>query len=561
MERIIKITGKILGTLFLLTALVTCKDPTNLLEGLEDEVKMANDLYLEIVDISVEDNEDSFDPGNSIEITFDREIDMEVLSDYLSLNNEDGVPFTSEAGINNLNYSFNTTNNVLTITPEPYLNGLVKYILTMAEGFMGTDGSILRDSHTVGFRTLDTPRGYLVINDEYSNAGDKKITVEVHYEGATYYELSDHPDFENGTGWHSGWISTADRSIITDPDAYITGTQGENTIYGRFRDGDAAGAASANISITETATIIYDTVPPNVDIAGNDSTLVINKSNSYPFTLDGLVSDGTSGILSYSWSDLGTGSTSVSSFNSTNLNEDASVSLSTDGTCNIQLEVSDKAGNTNSSTISINQDRTLGFTTLSTAPNKFPNIDTTIDFSLSTYGSPSAMLWNLDDGSWNSISTSTTSLTVTVPYGNPEVSFRIQDPAGNDITVSKQMTIVPPDGTVYPAHKSTVSDKYFDLAWYSSVLYPYTTYYYAVYIGTVNDKTKMTRFPVDGLYRSYPISTPYVDHKNIPLKLTAGDTYYWCIVVYNANSFDSRYIVEVQPGTLRSENYYFTYSP
>ena len=536
MERIIKNTGKILGILFLLTALVTCKDPTNLLEGLEDEVKMANDLYLEIVDISVEDNEDAFDPGSSIEITFDREIDMEVLTDYLNLVDVNGSPFVSASENKSLEYAFNTTNNVLTITPIPYLDGLINYELMIESGLKGTDDSYLRDSKTLSFRTLNTPRGYIEMQTEYTGGpGGTDVLLTVYSQGALAYQVSEDEDF-NGEVWKN--ITT---NIMTDVPATVTNSEGVQNVYIRFKDTEPV--KDGNISGVESASVTVDNTGPSITVSALNNFIYENAAGSLP-TVVGSVTDSSSGVnaSSYVWArDSGL---DVDSFGSQGtLSTTVDIDNTINGSVNVVLTAEDILGN---STTSAPFTLYLDTVAPTSAPvigssESYPSTDTSPEYSLSGSGLVNFQ-YSIDGGTWETFNGSY----ITASYGVSTVEFRGADAALNwssNTTPGPATMLIYPKSIydfrlrtyipqVYPANRAKSTGRS-DLAWThaSSLL----NVNYKVYFATTEA----------GLSSATPILTtdPAIDSSSVgyPHLIIPGTEFWWKVDVYSKTFLQGTY--------------------
>ncbi len=530
MERIKKVF-QIAGGILLLAGLMTCKDPTNLLEGLEDEVKMANDLYLEIVSISPDDGVNDFNPGDTIEIAFDREIDLETAKGFISIVNANGISFESENEDNALNYSFNSTNNVLSISPYPYFDGPVNYQLSITEGLSGVDGSLLRDSYIVGFTTLNPPRGYITIDDDYINS--YLVDVEVNSNGASYYELSNNANFEHvGSGdgdlYSSGWKPTNGASRITDTvSGRVIGTQGVNTIYARYRDGNDTNASTANISSTATANVTFDNVAPSISI--NDSGTILYQ-NSYNATTGPVMystaSDATSGIASYTWAkNSGSPTVTFTAINSSSTN----VSLSAEGDAYIEVTAYDNAGNSATSTTRlIRRDVTPpGAPTNNTTPvpsGLLLTSDNTLTFNISAgSGGENSFRYQINNGSWSYTTSTTPTVTVSI-YGTPTIEIQGQDLAGNwSASLSQTYTngLFPTadkfgNPRFYPANGSTGISTATDLAWTEAN----STHYYRIYMGTSKSQTLIAA-----------VGVPFLESKDLP-KLSLSSTYYWKVEYY-----------------------------
>ena len=139
--------------------LLTCRDPSDLIDKMEDDIKDANDLYLEIVDFSPDANGLYVNPGDDIRIEFDRAVDLDTIEGEFTLVDSDDVEFGTDSERQSLSYEYDEKTDVLTIKANPYLDGLKQYTVSILDGIRGEDGSSLRKELSWSFSTSDAPPG------------------------------------------------------------------------------------------------------------------------------------------------------------------------------------------------------------------------------------------------------------------------------------------------------------------------------------------------------------------------------------------------------------------
>jgi hypothetical protein len=332
MDGRMKTFGKIVFLIVLL-GVASCRDPVvDLLGKLEDDVKDANGLYLEVVSITPSENIQNFNPGDTIRIEFDRPIVLSTFEESFSLVNAEDETFESELAGKMLSYSFNKDNNVLSIAADPYLDGLEDYKLVLLNQLKGEDGSFLRESLTHTFKTSDAPRGSLRGLQNFTN--ETSVDLEITSQGATYYAIANTEAGLSSAGWQE---ITSGKMVITD--VPITGSDGSKPFFIKLRDGAVNEAGSATVSNAESTSVIYDTTAPEIVFSGAQT--YSNALSSAPLTAD--IAD-LSGAKSYLWEEVGTSAVSIGAASSL----ETTASAGSDGTYTLKLTVTDKAGNSGS---------------------------------------------------------------------------------------------------------------------------------------------------------------------------------------------------------------------
>ncbi|MBF9016351.1 MULTISPECIES: Ig-like domain-containing protein [unclassified Oceanispirochaeta] len=527
---------KMIIPLIILLLAASCKAPTALLDKLEDDVKAANDLYLEIVSISPDENQLFTNPGEEVRIEFDRTIDMESIAELVKILDAEGDVFGAASDRKTLEYDFDESSNILTIAANPYLDGLEQYTVEIIEGLKGTDGSLLRESMSWSFTTNDDPRGYVEIEDEYSSG---TVTVNLFSEGATFYAIATSSDAVNAsTDWIA--ITSNPMEVIGVP---IEAVNGETSLYVKFRDGMINEARSANVSRIESASTIHDSIGPVISI--NWDILYGNIANGGNPTISATVTDSSSGVASISWSEYEGSDVSDEQLNFTNgdtLSATVTTPLTEGEEYEIILTAIDNVGNeTSSSPRTIHRDTVAPATPVHTGPSitdvaeENPTSDTLPNYTFSTNSDIVTYQYSINGSStWR-----TYPGTTVMSYGNDQtIRFRGIDSAGN----ASSATVPDADDTyfIYPSSIYPSSGSYLtgDLTWaYSSKAYTSRSYFKA-YIGlTSRSQIEIYLNPVYDKFGNLTGADTrllsYIDKSEFPT-LTFGRTYYWRFEVYDS---------------------------
>jgi uncharacterized lipoprotein NlpE involved in copper resistance len=83
----------VLMAVVLVLLLASCEDLSVLAAQLDDEVKLANDRYVEVEDVSPRQNSVFVNPGQDIKVTFDRDVDPAAVLKALSVVDSQGNTF------------------------------------------------------------------------------------------------------------------------------------------------------------------------------------------------------------------------------------------------------------------------------------------------------------------------------------------------------------------------------------------------------------------------------------------------------------------------------------
>ncbi|MCK5251126.1 MAG: hypothetical protein KAJ98_14235, partial [Spirochaetaceae bacterium] len=349
------------------------------MDHLDDEVKLANDRYLE-VESTLPTQFLTVNPSIPVLIKFDRAVNPDKVGDWIKIYIEDSLAETKEFGSvdipeSSIEYTYSEISNTLIITPYPFLTGGAKVSVNLVAGLPAIDGSLLRDSQTLTFFTGNLPAGSMEIKDGpdvdanallgYTNAsGSIDVSVATTKE-VTHYYISTIHDPEGGNpdltlttvdpnvASAPPWISSPSRTF--DTTSSISAGEGEKSIYIRFYD-DNEEAFSPVIE----ATTILDMVDPSVSpyFTGSNPTPKTTTVRAGASDVNGVQKD------AYQWTNLTTPPGGVTVNFGSPLNELTSVYVLQSGKLanieeifTLQAYAIDSAGNTNTGTTDLRWDR------------------------------------------------------------------------------------------------------------------------------------------------------------------------------------------------------------
>lgn len=338
MRKILIFAVIILGIFFL----ATCENGISIIDEIETEVKVANDKFLVIGSISPAKNALDINPGERITIEFDRDVDLNTLTEF-------NVVITNGVSDASWTYGYNSTTKTVYFYPDPYLDSEDEYTITILPGVKGTDGSDLQNEYSWSFHTGLYPAGSMIIgsNETYSTSSSVTLNFAVN-DAVAQYRLADSEAAISGVGW-------TNVPGTTFPVAHtLSDGEGTNTVYAQFRDSESP----ENESNIEFDIIIQDTENPSLSPNINSSSTYTNYNYS---TVSLTASDTTSGLFEMrfsnnnaSWSSWQKYSSTKSSWNLTSLFGGTTA----EGTKNVYVQVSDRAGNIVSNNDSIIYDIT-----------------------------------------------------------------------------------------------------------------------------------------------------------------------------------------------------------
>ena len=519
--------------------LASCKDLSVLAAQLDDEVKLANDRYLEVEDVSPRQNSVFVNPGQDIKVTFDRDVDPDVVLKALNVVDSQGNTFPLTVD----DLDFDNTTNTLTIKPDPYLEDERQYTITLTTNLVAEDISPLRDEYAWSFSTGTYPKGTFVIRDDVASTGTNpgyttslNLPLQIIKSAITDFYVSDQMPTA-GTSTEKDNLTWLDESLIVDisgltgeaSNGYVfdlTGNpQGWQYIYMMFRD-------ATNYSPVEVDKTFLDTIDPSVYAGSN-----VGPFNS-AFSRTGSSADSGSGLDGDTilWT-ASSGSVAIGSPNKAT--STFSGPASTDTVYTITMSVDDKAGNTGSDNFLLDWD------TISPSP---PNVsssshqtDNTPTWTWISSGSSDAVgtyRRKLDSGKWNT----TTSTFYTVSSKGPlndglhTLYVAQYDDAGN-LSSSGSRSVIVNTAQVSPYDTQAGVSTSVTLDWPSTV--GIVTYGYTLYQDNGNHNTTKIR-EVSGLSGSSSGGTP--------IKLSINANYYWW------------YTVSSRGGTVTSPTFRFSTS-
>ncbi len=318
--------------------LLTACSPTNLIDLLTTEVKLANNKYLIVNSVSPT-APSNVNPGAPIVIEFDRHLSE------ASINSASIV--ITPADLFTPSFVLSNGNKTLSIEPEPYLKDNTTYDIRVTLAVLGEDGSALEQDRTWSFGTGVYPAGALKVTDNggtevtYTRFSQPYFTItykaicdkyRVSTDPAAYSSYAD-PD----TGWRplsgpSPW--TFPSSDLTSPAFSLAGGDGSKTIYVQFlRTG------TGDRSLVKSDVVVLDQTQPAAPTI-SPATIYINQYSPTGTTATVAASD-ASGISSYNW----TYSAPVTVSSSTISNPTIGAGSADGGPYSLSLTVTDGAGN------------------------------------------------------------------------------------------------------------------------------------------------------------------------------------------------------------------------
>jgi hypothetical protein len=397
-----------------LLLLTTCSNAFNIFDAIKTEMKIANDLFLEILLPSVSPSPTSTDPVSQlerIEIQFDRSINEATIDQTSIVFDPPPDPLdVSGTVMKKWTPIYYDDTHTLHIYPDPVLNAsssgpAVRYTVTVNKNLKGTDGSDLQEPYSWSFETKESPTGNFFIealgdgdaqdeNSEDTYAVSPTVQLYIYGENTQTtrmkYGETESAVISSWSGWEpiNSWWPTS----ITLPAGTV---EGEKTLFMGFADDSTTLPTS---SMLKADTIILDLNVPTVNVGSNK---VINYYSKTPVWLYASSSDGAgSGIKSYQWTKTsGPGTVTFGSATS----EDTTVSIGTDGTYVLDLEVTDNVDRQNNDSLSVSWD-----TTRPAAPDwdtvkSTPTV--TVDTQISWYWTPGGggngeFKYSFEGGAW-----------------------------------------------------------------------------------------------------------------------------------------------------------------
>ena len=346
------------AAIVLLTLLLaTCSNAFNIFEAIKTDLKIANDLFLIIEDVSPANNAVEVSQTKRIEIEFDRAIDENTIS-------MSTIEFSP--ALSNWDHDYIGATKTLYIYPDPYFVELTPYTVTVTKGLKGTDGSDLQEIFAWAFETKESPRGDFFIEavDDFpvfDSPADNSATKDDLYTASTQVKLYiedlntkaiffKYGFTEADVAIPGGWLGNPIPSSVSNVDLPDSGTDGEKIIFMGFAE---QLIELPSVSELKMDTIILDTTGPSVTAFSK----TINKYATFPTTVSGTVTDAYSGVNvnSHDWNQ--TAGPGIVTFGDDKI-EDATINaISDDGSYTLTLTSEDRLGNQNSDSMTLTVDR------------------------------------------------------------------------------------------------------------------------------------------------------------------------------------------------------------
>lgn len=162
--------------------LASCSNEFDIFEAIKTDLKVANNLFLNVNSVSPEENATLVNPGVPIVIVFDRSINPDTID-------ESTIVFTP--ALTHVEFEYNENIKTLSVEPEPYMNGPETYEVKITRGVKGTDGSELQNEMIWSFETRQWPAGSVSIENgaDYLNH-NATVTLSVSKNAAvTTFEI------------------------------------------------------------------------------------------------------------------------------------------------------------------------------------------------------------------------------------------------------------------------------------------------------------------------------------------------------------------------------------
>lgn len=251
-----------------------CDNPLDLLAALEVSVMRANQRYLEVQAITIPLEGGTFSPTGTIEIDFDRPIDLaSVTPETVRIVPDGGTAIDyPDQGI-----SYVAGANKLRIRVYPYLDVDKDYSIEV-RGVRGQDGSVLYERPSRNFRTRGATVGSItqlygtLAGSQPGYAINRIINADIAInEYMTHYKYEVKYQLEGGTitSWvdkQASWQSRANLGENTINLGNRTlGADGQVTVW--LKVWGSTGSGDGEEGIPDEAVIIIDTVAPNAPVS------------------------------------------------------------------------------------------------------------------------------------------------------------------------------------------------------------------------------------------------------------------------------------------------------
>jgi len=528
MKKTIRITGSIVAGILVLSS-VSCQDLSIFVDHLDDEVKLANDRYLEVEETFPEQNDQNLSPQIDLLVLLDREINPEALRDFILIEQRDIDGTVTEFGESSvltetMNLEFSKADRTLRIIPHPFWAGGQKITVSLLPGAMAIDGSVLRDIFSWSFYTVKVPNGVIEIADGanaqpgYTNTATPDVDLFFSNSGE-YVISSDLSALETAIfiDDNAPWVKTSVKTGEVTVASPVLAEGNNKYVYAYFKD-----PSTNTISSDYSDSIYVDLHNPTVD-AGASPGIPINTV----FSRTGTASDGESGIYSYQWASSPAG---LSFGSPIAAGTTISGPSSTDEDYTVTFKVTDKSGRSTTDSFVLDWDNQAPtapvFTTI---PPPTSTTDNTPTWVWANPSSPSpdavsGFTYRLDSGSWSSVSSTTTYTSPALPDGKHYLYVGKYDNAGNLGYITNSFVINMADISPYD-NQSNVSVRFgTTLNWPSGP--KFSTYKYIIYTGTYPKVPIFTSTGSTSEVKRYGLSTNTTYHWRYGVTTAGSTTYY-----------------------------------
>lgn len=352
--------------LLALALATTCSNPIDIVSEVQREVMLANDRFLEVTGVYPARDAASVNPSESIRVTFDRLVDAATIEGNVAVRYSDTDNLIDE----DWGVEFSEATRTLTITPYPFLQNGKTVVVELLGGLRALDGTELADPVSFMFTTNNEVSFSFAFWDggqrlAYANAalaaarGDEVVPAQITCTSSgnhLYYYISSAAPNSSDVPWGSfaAWPQLTDPTTLVE--TLSIPADGAITYYLWVYD---ANAGEPLITTAKPATILVDRTLPAFELG---ATINANAAR----TLAPAVTESGSGIASYAWSgtDLSFSAPAAAS---------SVVSSTVQGEHLVTFEVTDRAGNVGSDTVSFVWD------TIAPDPPTAPDLDAADD--------------------------------------------------------------------------------------------------------------------------------------------------------------------------------------
>jgi hypothetical protein len=428
---------------------------------------ISTDLVLSVVGTVPSNGATGFNPGQAIEVTFNKDLDpacLQQLQSPVTISPNTGPSIT-------LTFSYDSASKKLSIEPHPFLASNSSYTVSFQTSLKDASGGTLPKPVDFSFTTGDSLAGDVAIvggnsyyGKQYTNLD--KVTLLLRYNSnasPVHVHIAKSEAALSTTGqFVSQDLTSPTTNLLNWP--LDDAVQGPQTFYVQY-------LYSSQTSAVRSAGIVHDTVNPTIKPPDIPSYYNMYNDPSNPafvasFVASSSAIDDTSGIATYSWTCAGV---------TYNAQSPAITISGPDQTYNLSLTVTDYAGNQSVNTFPITKatvppgqpTESLGS---SSYGNKSPMLDQNPTVTWMWQASsnlglpPDKFLEKLDtEIKWTAVPFSPPSLgPVTLSDGTYKLLVRQVDAAGNQSpTLNMQIVVTP----VIPWDGSTTTTDTIYLQW------------------------------------------------------------------------------------------------